>query len=128
MRLPAISRYRSCPYGLALSMASPPRRVGSRSGPAVLYLIERYPAIGGVFARKAQYTFADHVARHLRCAAAERRGLPGQVAFAGEEQVGGPFNDADDAGAAGDRQCSVDLERNFLGLEKPDDRTGRRGE
>src|SRR6478672_9836813 len=125
MRLPAISRYRSCPYGLALSMASPPQQAGSRSSPVVLDLVERYPAIGCVFARKAKYPFANHVAGHLRCAAAELRGLPRQVAFADEEQLGRPV---DDAGAAGDRQRGIDFERNFLGLEQPDERSGRRRE
>src|SRR5580693_8437137 len=104
MRLPAISRYRSCPYGAAFSMALPlssllVNELFSGSAPAVLDVLERYPAIGGVFARKAQHPFANHVARHLGGAAAERCGLPGQVAFADEKQFGRPV---DDAGAAGD--------------------------
>src|ERR1700722_8773795 len=113
MRLPAISRYRSCPYGSALSMASPlSQRARRRSAPVLLDLVERYSAVGGVFAREAQHALANHVAGHLRCAAAELRGLPRQVAFADEEQLGRPV---DDAGAAGDRQRGIDFERNFLG-------------
>ena len=100
------------------------RRTPAQSASVVLDLVERHSAIRGVFAGKAQYPFANHVASHLRCAAAERRGLPRQVALADEEQLGRPV---DDAGAAGDRQCGVDLERNFLGLEKPDERSARRG-
>src|SRR5271163_5069734 len=62
-------------------------------GAVVLDLVERYSAVGGVFAREAQHALANHVAGHLRCAAAELRGLPRQVAFADEEQLGRPVDD-----------------------------------
>src|ERR1700722_13166691 len=116
MRLPAISWYRIRPYGSALSMPL---------APAVLDLVERDAAVGGVLPRKSQYPFANYVARHLGGAAAEMGGLPGQIAFADEHQLGGSVHHAR---ATGDRERGIDLERNFFGLEQPDQRTARRGE
>src|ERR1700761_5147603 len=100
-------------------------RLDAASGSAVLDLVERHAAVGGVLARKSQYPFANDVARHLSCTAAERRGLSGQVAFADEHQLGGSVHNAR---ATGDRQRRIDLERHFLGLERPDQRAPGRGE
>src|SRR5580692_8902950 len=95
------------------------------SGSAVLDLVEGHAAVGGVFAGESQYSFANYVARHLSCTAAERSGLSRQIALADEHQAGGSVHHAR---ATGDRQCGVDLERHFLGLEKPDQRAAGRGE
>ena len=91
----------------------------------MLDLVEGHAAVGGVFARESQYPFANDVARHLSCTAAELSGLSGQIALADEHQVGGSVHHAR---ATGDRQRGVDLERHFFGLEKPDQRAAGRGE
>src|ERR1700692_3862029 len=76
----------------------------SPSGAAVLDLVERDAAVGGVLTRKSQYPFANYVARHLSCAAAERSGLSGQIAFADEHQIGRAVHNAR---ATGDRQRGI---------------------
>jgi hypothetical protein len=49
-------------------------------------------------------------------AAAERRGLPGQVLFSNTEQLA---RSVDDARAAGDRRRGIDLELERVGMENP---------
>src|ERR1700760_4891806 len=57
------------------------------AGLAVPHLIERHPSVCGVLPREIQDPFADHVARHLIRAAADRDVLPGQVPNSGLEAL-----------------------------------------